>query len=351
MNIYTYSGNIEHLKAFDNDYQLKSMYNPPINNQRRPLKKISERTCRFCGKKSDETTFKGKPHIISRLFGNNSGVSDYECDKCNNHFSSYESDMANFLGLNRSVNALGSQTPPTFKSYDGHIVAKKNKFKGFDGIEIESNQQGSIQKSDGAIELNVIHNPFIPINIYKCLLKIALTAIPDTVVSKYKLCIDFLMKNKNEVHFSQHAKHVYKGVSGFNVSLPYIMIFKKRNFETKLPSHWIKLYYQDSYIQFYLPYNADDNVLLEGEDVTYPICPPLIFADSQPPGIAKNYENLDLSSNEMTKGKTTKLGLNFDEKLLKDISYNNHEAHNFGDYNSDEIVKIFLTKDSGLSKE
>lgn len=156
------------------------------------------------------------------------------------------------------------------------------------------------------------------------------------------------MRNENESYFSQHAKHVYKGVSGFNVSLPYIMIFKKRNFESKLPSHWIKLYYQDSYIQFYLPYNADDNVLLEGEEVTYPICPPLIFADTQPPGIAKDYENLDLSSSEMTKGKTTKLGLTFDEKLLKEKSYNNQKAHNSDDYNSNDIVKIFFTKDSGL---
>ncbi|AZA53767.1 hypothetical protein [Chryseobacterium sp. G0201] len=352
MNIYTYYGNIEHLKAFDNDYQLKGMYTPPIDNQRRPLKKISDRTCRFCGKKSTETTFKGKPHIISRLFGNNSGVSDYECDKCNNHFSGYESDMANFLGLNRSVNALGTQTPPTFKSYDGNIVAKKNNFNGFEGIEIESSKEGVIQKKDGGIiEFNVIHNPYIPINIFKCLLKIALTVIPDYEVANYKLCFDFLMENKNETYFAQHAKQIHKGLSGFNVKFPYVLIFKKRNLESKLPSHWIKLYYQDSYIQFYIPYHKGDKVLQKGEEISYPLCPPLIFADTQPQGIAKNYEKLDLSSNVMTKGKTSKLNLTFDENLLSEGSNNNQETHNSDNFNSDEIIKVFLTKNSGLLEE
>ncbi|MPS73038.1 MAG: hypothetical protein E2590_07770 [Chryseobacterium sp.] len=352
MNIYTYSGNIEHLKAFDDEYQLKSMYTPPINNQRRQLKKISERTCRFCGKKSDETTFKGKPHIISRLFGNNSGVSDYECGKCNNHFSGFESDMANFLGLNRSVNALGVQTPPTFKSYDGNIVAKKNNFNGFEGIEIESNKQGTIQKLDGGIiEFNVIHNPYIPINIFKCLLKIALTVIPDDEVENYKVCFDFLMENNNEEYLAQHAKQIHKGLSGFNVRFPYVLFFRKRNLESKLPTHWIKLYYQDSYIQFYIPCHKDDEVLLRGEEITYPLCPPLIFADTQPQGIAKNYEKVDLSSNVMTKGKTSKLNLTFDENILKEGSNDIHDTHNSDSFNSDEIVKIFLTKNPGLLGE
>lgn len=177
MRLHTYHENIEHLKAFNEEYQLINIYIPPIDNKKpSKKKKISERICRFCGKKSDQTTFKSKPHIISRLFGNNSGISDYECDKCNNHFSVYESDMANFLGLNRSINALGKQTPPTFKSYDGNIVAKKSNFKGLEGLEIESNKQDKIQKIDnGIIEFNIVHNPYIPINIFKCLMKIALT--------------------------------------------------------------------------------------------------------------------------------------------------------------------------------
>ncbi|QPQ53854.1 hypothetical protein H3Z85_07970 [Chryseobacterium indologenes] len=305
-------------------------------------KKISERICRFCGKKSDQTTFKSKPHIISRLFGNNSGISDYECDKCNNHFSVYESDMANFLGLNRSINALGKQTPPTFKSYDGNIVAKKSNFKGLEGLEIESNKQDKIQKIDnGIIEFNIVHNPYIPINIFKCLMKIALTIIPDNEVPKYKLCFDFLMKNKNEQYFTQHAKQIHRGLSGLNVPIPYTLLFKKRNIGSKLPSHWIKLYYQDSYIQFYLPYYKDDKVLVQGEELTYPLCPPLIFTDTQPEGVAKNYERLDLSSNETTKGKTTKLNLIFDENL----------RDNCDTFDSDTITKVFLTRNPKLLDE
>lgn len=351
MKIYTYYGNIEHKKAFDKEYQLEYIYSPPPNNKRPPKKSISERICRFCGKKSDETTFKSKPHIISKFFGNNSGVSDFECDNCNNFFSKYESDMANFLGLIRSVNALGVQKPPTFTSYDGNIVAKKNNFKGFEGVEIVSNKEGNIQiKEGGIIEFEVLHNPYIPINIFKCLIKIALTVIPDDEVSNYKYCFDFLMKNKYESYFSHHAKQIHKGISGFSVLMPYVLIFKKKNIEGKLPMHWVKLYYQDSYIQFYIPYHIADKDIYN-EEISYPLCPPLILSNTQPQGIAKIYEKLDLSSNEMTKTKVSKLNLTFDEKFLKERNNENLKSKKSDDFNSDAIAKIFLTKDSNLLNE
>ncbi|AZA51206.1 hypothetical protein EG346_24905 [Chryseobacterium carnipullorum] len=178
-----------------------------------------------------------------------------------------------------------------------------------------------------------------------------MTVIPDVEVDNYKFCFDFLMRNNNEAYFVQHAKQIHRGASGFNVKFPYVLIFKKRNLESKLPSHWIKLYYQDSYIQFYIPCHKEDEVLLQGEELIYSLCPPLIFAETQPQGIAKYYEKLDLSSNVMTKGKTSKLNLTFDENLSREGSNNNQETHNSDNFNSDEIIKVFLTKNSGLLEE
>ncbi|MBP1167238.1 hypothetical protein JOE44_004122 [Chryseobacterium sp. PvR013] len=342
MVFYTYSENIEHLKAFDKEYKLEIYYKPPTSYKNLKRKSVSDRICRFCGKDSNETSFKSKTHVISELFGKNSGISDHECDTCNNFFSTFEGDMANFLGLDRSINALGFQTPPTFLSGDKSIKAKRNVFKGFNGIEIRALKDGVIQKKEkGNIEFSVIENSYIPINIFKCLLKIALTVIPDDNISKYKLCLNFIMQNQNASHFAHHAKQIHRGLLGFSVSVPKILIFRKRNFESKLPTYWIKLYYQNSYIQFYLPYYEDDKILSIGEEISYPLCPPLIRAVKQPKGIAKNLEKLDLSSNEKTRSDLKKLNLKFDEDLLIGTDNTNN-------FNSDEIVSIFITKDSGL---
>lgn len=342
MEFYTYSENIEHLHAFDKDYEPKIYYRPPTNNKNLKRKPLSDRICRFCGKNSTETSFRTRTHIISELFGRNLGISDHECDTCNNFFSTFESDMANFLGLNRSINALGFQTPATFLSGDGSIKAKRNTFKGFNGIEIKAIKDGAIQKKEkGNIEFNVINNPYTPINIFKCLLKIALTLIPDEEVSKYSHCLKFIMQDENASNFAHHAKQIHIGALGFNVSVPNIFIFKKRDFESKLPTHWIKLYFQNSYIQYYLPFNQDDKVLLVGEELSTPLCPPLIRAATQPIGTAKKLEKVDLSSYEKTIGELKKLSLTFDADLLQ-------EADNSDEFNSDEIVSVFITKDSGL---
>jgi len=53
----------------------------------------------------------------------------------------------------------------------------------------------------------------------------------------------------------------------------------------------------------------------------------------------------------MTKGKTSKLNLTFDENLSREGSNNNQETHNSDNFNSDEIIKVFLTKNSGLLEE
>lgn len=342
IEFYTYSKNIEHLHAFDKEYELKIYYRPSINNKNLKKKPISDRICRFCNKNSTETSFKTRTHIISELFGRNLGISDHECDTCNNFFSTFESDMANFLGLNRSINALGLQTPPTFLSGDGSIKAKRNTFKGFNGIEIKAIKDGAIKKKEkGNIEFTVINNPYTPINIFKCLLKIALTVIPDKEVSKYSPCLKFIMQDEYASNFAQHAKQIHIGVLGFTVSIPKVFIFKKRDCESKLPTHWIKLYFQNSYIQYYLPYYEDDKTLLVGEELYTPLCPPLIRAATQPIGTAKRLEKVDLSSYEKTKGELKKLNLTFDENLLD-------EADNSDGFNSDEIVSVFITKDSGL---
>lgn len=65
-------------------------------------------------------------HIISELLGNHHLVSNFECDVCNSIFGNYESDLANFLGITRTIQSVKGKKNkiPKFPSYDNQLKAE-----------------------------------------------------------------------------------------------------------------------------------------------------------------------------------------------------------------------------------
>jgi len=96
----------EHEKQFlkiITDYEVESIY---LHPEKRPkLKRKDCRICRYCGCSYTTMTFKKIAHIVPELMGNANLISDYECDSCNALFSKYENDLANFLGIARTLTA------------------------------------------------------------------------------------------------------------------------------------------------------------------------------------------------------------------------------------------------------
>jgi HNH endonuclease len=60
-------------------------------------------TCRFCDRKKPEVTFKKKAHAVPELIGNKTLLTFYECDDCNDRFSSFEDDFAKMTLGDRSI--------------------------------------------------------------------------------------------------------------------------------------------------------------------------------------------------------------------------------------------------------
>ncbi|RZJ64885.1 MAG: hypothetical protein EOO45_17670 [Flavobacterium sp.] len=83
-------------------------YVPPA-----PLIKI----CRFCRQDESSTTFTNIPHAIPELLGANEFITADECDKCNKHFSKYESHLSKFfLPYLAMVGVKGRKGTPAFHS-------------------------------------------------------------------------------------------------------------------------------------------------------------------------------------------------------------------------------------------
>jgi len=177
----------EELKTFIKNYGVEKFIFcsvEVINN----LKPKEERICRFCGLDYSQTTFESKPHIISELLGNKYLISDFECDKCNTFFSKYENDLTAFLGMSRTFLGVKNKKDkvPEFNSPGYKVLARRTDFYRIkDGLQISVHKSAkgifNIDSNLGKSEIKYLKQPYVPIKVYKALLKIALSIIPEIV--------------------------------------------------------------------------------------------------------------------------------------------------------------------------
>ncbi|MGQ7856646.1 hypothetical protein ACUN24_20605 [Pedobacter sp. WC2501] len=129
-------------KIFTSVYEIQKLYLPPEANEKPKRKHRTDMSCRFCGGVMPQVSFRSDPHVISKLFEMNYGISDFECDICNNYFSAEESHMAHFLGLKRPLDSIGQDKVPSFVSPGKVLTAKMFEvFPGQKAIEISDLQQ------------------------------------------------------------------------------------------------------------------------------------------------------------------------------------------------------------------
>lgn len=181
-----YYGNYETIVSYGTN-QAKNVFLGDKNNQ----------VCRFCGCKKGEVTFKKEAHALSNLIGNDRLFSYYECDDCNGkRFSKYESEFSNYMKLLHCLSQVkGKRGIPSYKS-------RKDDFTRIDIKDFIS----VLQKEDetAIVHLDkknkVIHfkgkRTYTPVNVYKCLLKMALTVMPDSELLEVTNAMDFLMDRK-----------------------------------------------------------------------------------------------------------------------------------------------------------
>jgi len=100
-------------KEFYDSYEgvTVKMQNDPVHSKRQ-LKLKSERVCRFCSQ-TGRNNFGTLSHLLPQLMGNKTLLSDFECDDCNKRFSVIENDLANFLGISRSISELSGMGKAT----------------------------------------------------------------------------------------------------------------------------------------------------------------------------------------------------------------------------------------------
>jgi len=219
---------------------------------KRNLKGYTSRTCRFCKRSYPDAKFSNYSHLLPQLIGNSNLYSDFECDDCNAHFSSYENDFAGYLGISRSIAGLhGEKRTPGFTAR--RMRAKSRSFIG-NNILIISPED--IKVDGNTTTIAYTKNPYIPANVYKALLKSSLSILNIDVIEKhYKSASAYLM---GKVKITQGA--IIGGYHfPFIMNMPlHVIYFKSRVEDEKIPSHVMCFYFQNRIIFFPLPEDLDD---------------------------------------------------------------------------------------------
>lgn len=243
----------ERATSFYEGYELIDIIlNGDARYSRKTLKPASERICRFCGKTYPVTKFSNWSHLLPQLIGNRNLYSDFECDKCNERFSVVENDLAEFLGVSRSFTGLNDERmAPGFKGKKLH--AKSRSFYGNNILIIAPED---VEHVEGRTKIRYVKNGFAPSNVYKALLKSALSLLDEnTVKENYERALGYLAGQT--VIKSGAFITGYKLSFGLNVPL-HICIFQKKQQNEKTHTHIVSFNFQNTMISLPVPLHKND---------------------------------------------------------------------------------------------
>jgi HNH endonuclease len=246
------------------------------------LKDPKNRTCRFCNFSYPKVTFNKKAHTIPEFLGNTGSLSDFECDTCNKHFGKLENQLSNFIGAAITLNRTkGKKKIPNSPSYDKKIIAKKTNFlNAKTAIEFGSTENSpekiTFDEETNQYSVEFITQPFIPYDVYKALLKLALGLLPETDLKEFELAFQLLQDTKNR----RFVKSEALSMQIHNLSAPFtytgIFLFKKRDITSDEPPLSLVLFYGQFMYQIFIPFSWNYMKLTNTKKISCPLLPPIL---------------------------------------------------------------------------
>lgn len=273
---------------FRHNYELIDILDFEIYNydNRKKLLPKRERVCRFCGKGYPAVKFNSDAHLIPESLGNKEMLSDFECDKCNHFFGKKESDLANFLGIARSLAKIQGKKKDPVKFFSPDKTVKIETLQNDALLFTFSNPVitpyfSQFEGDEPGFTIHYRTEPFTPIHAYKALIKIGLSLLEKSEIDKFPHCIKFLM---TEDYDNSRGMAVPINVSGFPTNYPFnrpkVCVYKKRELKAIMPTYIISIYTACSMVSFHMPYYQPDIFAFHKNRPEY-IYPPIEFENNE----------------------------------------------------------------------
>jgi len=204
--------------------------------------------CRFCIE--PDVTFNNDAHAFPEFISNKFLLSHHECDTCNTHFGeTVETHMANFMQVSHAVSGTKGKKNKIPKYQRSGIALNSN------GNHIDIKNVDVESLSDKQFAINLTNPAFVPIAVYKCLTKMALTLIPEEELLYFSNTIDWI----KEKHHNNSTYTFDKLISIYSYSpnaFPFvsaILLKRKKNVQNNFPYVIFRLTYSNFSFQSYLP--------------------------------------------------------------------------------------------------
>jgi HNH endonuclease len=99
------------LQYFESNYAIMNVWHLPTE-RKIVLAATADQTCRFCGRRPPDVSYKLEAHALPESIGNRSLVTKYECDLCNEFFGNgIENDFGNWSKPARTFCKHGPSFP------------------------------------------------------------------------------------------------------------------------------------------------------------------------------------------------------------------------------------------------
>lgn len=262
----------------------------------------TKRKCRFCGKSRPHVSFKNDAHVIPQFLGNRNVLSYFECDYCNELFSKYEDSFASFFSAFRTfANIKGQKGVPKYKDPFSGFEISRNSYL----VKMASHDLNdyNIDEKNKTIYLNTVKESYIPLYVYKSLVKIGLCLISNEQLDKYSKSIAFLLEKSSEDKYNKFpfARMFSYFIPGPPIEMkPIAVLFTKleRNKDNNYPHSTLVLHIPNHLLQIFIPFCSYDKHMYKiGYKIDLPIYPLTFdfswfkkYGDYQ-------FNNIDLSTN------------------------------------------------------
>lgn len=272
----------QELEVFSDIYEQESIH-IFVGKSNEILSAKKNRICRFCGERVPEVKFKHDAHFIPEFLGNKEYLSDFECDTCNHKFGIYENEFANFLGLSRTLSMCkGKKKIPTFRSPDKNLTVREKEDGNLDFDEVISNLNIEKDFEKGTMMIKTGRHPYCSISVFKSLVKIGLSLMPEECIHRYSGTIEYLFDDNSKTYDNSLIFMLQYIIPGPFNKFPIAFSYKRKpdiNDEL-IPIRTFVIMFHNRMIQFFLPFSDNEETLNQANaQVQTAILPPLIDQD------------------------------------------------------------------------
>lgn len=224
-------------------------------------KEIRAQECRFCKLNPENTTFSQKTHLLPELLGGNSILTTDECDECNKLFSGFESHLSTFFRPYLVISGVtGKKKIPKFQSRTNNRDESTRTVMSSDDMRrIQINlgllEDYKLDKEHKTATIKFRKEPYIPLNVYKALLKIGLSLLPLKYIEEYSSSFKLLTKGEPTLSFFSYG-YIYT-LKRKRFSEPKAELYKAKRMYSKnkvFPEMTLLLYFANQVVQIFLPF-------------------------------------------------------------------------------------------------